>query len=323
MEQRPLVSVVVPVYKTPERFLRICIESMQNQTVKNSQIILIDDGSPDYCGAVCDEYAAQDSRILVLHKENGGVSTARNLGLEHVKGKYLTFADSDDSLAPETWEKAIQAMEETRADCAVFGWINNESGAPQPRMVAEQKKTLTALEAMAQIAGDNDACGGGYPWNKMWNIDSIRANNGGIIPGFDRELFTYEDKYWILQLLNGLGNVVLIPEVFYDYRFVESSLTNNDESWYRRQFNAYVAYDKICDFLQPIDQNAYRAGIGKYFRFCFTDMKNMYSWRKQDLPRYARTKKCLLKVCKRIKPGDLRGMKYNFAWIACLIYCRF
>lgn len=323
MEQRPLVSVIVPVYKTPENFLRICIESMQNQTVKNSQIILIDDGSPDHCGTVCDEYAAKDDRILVLHKENGGVSTARNLGLEHVKGKFLTFVDSDDSLAPETWEKTIRAMEETQSDCAVFGWINNESGAPQPRTVSEQQKTLSALEAMAQIAGDNDACGGGYPWNKMWNVDSIRANNGGQIPGFDKELFAYEDKYWILQLLNGLKRVVLLPEIFYDYRFVESSLTNNDESWYKRQFNAYLAYDKICDFLQPIDKNAYRAGLKKYFKFCFVDLKNMYSWRKQDMPRFNRTKKCLLKVCQRIKLGDLSGMKYNFAWAACWILCRF
>ncbi len=323
MERRPLVSVVVPVYKTPEPFLRSCIESMQKQTVRDSQIILVDDGSPDNCGAICDEYAAQDKRLLVLHKENGGVSSARNLGLEHVEGRYLTFVDSDDTLAPETWEKVIAAMEQENADCATFGWINNESGTPQHRQVAQELYSIPALEAMALIAGDNDACGGGYPWNKMWNADAIRKANDGKIPLFDRELFAYEDKYWILQLLNGLQKMVLIPQVFYDYRFVESSLTNNDDNWYRRQFNAYVAYDKICDFLKPIDQKAYRAGIGKYFRFCFIDMRNMYSWRKQDMPRYNRTRKCLLKVCKRIRPGDLKGFKYNIAWLACLIYCRF
>lgn len=321
--EKPLVSVVIPVYKTPEEYLRACIESIQNQSVKNSQIILVDDGSPDNCGAICDEYAEKDARILVLHKENGGVSSARNLGLQHVKGKYLTFVDSDDTLAVETWEKSIEIMEKTNAECAVFGWINNENHEPKPRKVAQDITVLTALDAMTQIAGDNDACGGGYPWNKMWNADEIRKHNNGTLPLFDLELFAYEDKYWILQLLKTLKKVVLMPEVFYDYRYVESSLTNNDESWYKRQFNAYLAYDKICDFLQPIDKNAYRAGLRKYFQFCFIDLRNMYSWRKQDMPRFNRTKKCLLKVCKRIKPGDLSGMKYNFAWVACWILCRF
>ena len=319
----PVVSVVVPIYKTPEPFLRACIESIQAQTIQNSEIILVDDGSPDQCGAICDEYAASDSRILVIHQENGGPSKARNHGIAHVRGRYLTFVDADDVLFPKAWEKGIAAMERTNVECAVFGWINNESGQPLERKVTEEERVITALYAMAEIAGDNDACGGGYPWNKIWDVQAIRKAHHGDIPQFDCTLFTYEDKYWILNLLHGLGKVVLLPDIFYNYRFLESSLTKSDDSWYRRQFNAYEAYDKICDYLQPIDKQAYRAGLCKYFRFSFIDMKNMYSWRKTDMEWYRRTKRSVLKVCKRIRIGDLAKAKHYAAWLFCLLYCRF
>ncbi|WP_444643998.1 glycosyltransferase family 2 protein [Caproiciproducens sp. R1] len=323
MTEGPLITAIIPVYKTPEPFLRACIESIQKQTVQDTQILLVDDGSPDDCGKICDEYAQADPRIKVLHQENGGPSAARNKGLQHARGHYLTFVDSDDTLSPSAWKYAICAMKEYEVECVVFGWINNETGCPVNRKVAERPTVLTALEAMAQIAGDNDACGGGYPWNKVWDADAIRAVNGGEIPQFDMELFAYEDKYWIIQLLHGLKQVVLLPEVYYDYRLVPSSLTNSDEAWYRRQFNAYLAYDKICDYLESIDRRACRSGLGKYFRFCFIDLRNMHSWRKKDMSRYKRTKKCLLKVCKRLRLGDLKKPKHIMAWLFCRIYCRF
>lgn len=316
---RPLISVIIPVYKTPEEYLRACIESVQKQTVQDSQIILIDDGSPDCCGSICDEYAANDKRIIVVHKKNGGVSSARNAGLEYVRGQYLTFVDSDDTLVCDAWERTIEQMENNHADCAVFGWYTNFDYVKKERKVTDKLEMMSSLEAMTIIAGDNDACGGGYPWNKVWNADTIRRLHRGTIPLFNAELFTYEDKLWILQMLKGMGNVILLPDVHYDYRFVESSLTNSDASWYRRQFNAYKAYDIICDYLYTVDKRAYRAGIGKYFRFSFIDMRNMYPWRKKDLKWFAQTKQAVLRVCKRIRPGDLQGIKYNLAWIACLI----
>ena len=98
MKQNPLISVVVPVYKIPEDFLRSSIESVLNQTVQDFELILVDDGSPDNCGEICDEYAKNDARIIVIHQKNSGVSAARNAGIKKVRGKYLTFLDSDDLL---------------------------------------------------------------------------------------------------------------------------------------------------------------------------------------------------------------------------------
>lgn len=321
--QEALVSVVVPVYKTPEAFLRACIESLQAQSVTDSQIILVDDGSPDHCGDICEEYAKADPRILVLHQKNSGPSVARNLGLAHATGRYLTFSDADDMLVKNAWETAIAAMEQTQAQCVVFGWQTGSDGVWEDRPVAAKMECLGAKDAMAQIAGDNAACGGGYPWNKMWDAQALREQWQGQLPLFNEKLFAYEDKLWTLLALTGLEKVVMLPQSLYQYRFVETSLTNEAAAWYNRQFNAYVAYDEICDYLATVDKAAYRAGLEMYFRFCFVDLRNMWPWRKQDMDRWNRTKGCLHKICRRIRPGDLKGIKCNAAWIVCLLTCWF
>lgn len=321
--RKALVSVVVPVYKTPEVFLRACIESLQNQSVKDSQIILVDDGSPDNCGAICEEYAKADSRILVLHQENSGPSVARNLGLAHAIGRYLTFADADDMLVKDAWETAIGAMKQTQAQCAVFGWKTGADNTWEDCPVSTAMECLSSKDAMAKIAGDNTACGGGYPWNKMWDTQALRKQWRGQLPFFNDKLFAYEDKHWTLLALTGLEKIVLLPQSLYQYRFVETSLTNEAAAWYNRQFNAYVAYDEICDYLVTVNKAAYRAGIEMYFRFCFVDLRNMWPWHKQDMDRWKRTKKCLHKICRRIRPGDLKGFKCNAAWIVCLLTCWF
>ena len=95
MQNEPLISVIVPVYKA-EQYLDRCVQSIVDQTYKNLEIILVDDGSPDNCPAMCDAWAEKDSRVRVIHKENGGVASARNVGLDNAVGQYISFVDSDD-----------------------------------------------------------------------------------------------------------------------------------------------------------------------------------------------------------------------------------
>ena len=97
----PLVSMIVPVYRVPEQYLRACIESCQRQTLQEVEILLVDDGSPDQCGRICDEYAAGDPRIRVIHKENGGLSAARNTGFLAAEGDWVMFVDGDDWIDPD------------------------------------------------------------------------------------------------------------------------------------------------------------------------------------------------------------------------------
>ena len=119
---KPLISIIVPVYKV-EKFLPYCIESLLNQTYKDINIILVDDGSPDNCPAMCDEYAAIDARIHVIHQKNAGLSGARTAGLEYVEKSHtddedvlVSFIDSDDWLAPDTIESCIHLIDEYKAD---------------------------------------------------------------------------------------------------------------------------------------------------------------------------------------------------------------
>ena len=135
----PLVSVIVPVYKA-ENFLRKCTDSILNQTMTDFELILVEDGSPDASGALCDAIATEDSRVRVIHKPNGGVSTARNMGMAQATGKYIAFADSDDWFAPDMLKTLVEAAETNGADsagCAHFNVLESgESWAEKPAMPA-------------------------------------------------------------------------------------------------------------------------------------------------------------------------------------------
>ena len=117
----PVVSVIVPVYKV-EPYLRRCVDSILNQSFQDFELILVDDGSPDSCGAICDEYAARDSRIHVIHQENKGLSGARNTGIDHANGEYLAFVDSDDKWSPYFLESLYKALKEHDADISQCRW---------------------------------------------------------------------------------------------------------------------------------------------------------------------------------------------------------
>ena len=117
---QPLISIIVPVYKV-EPYLRRCVDSILNQTYRNLEVILVDDGSPDNCGSICDAYAKQDSRVKVIHKENGGLSSARNAGLDVMSGAYVGFVDSDDWIEPHMYESLLKLMEKFDAQMALGG----------------------------------------------------------------------------------------------------------------------------------------------------------------------------------------------------------
>ena len=218
-ENQPLISAIMPIYKTPEPFLRSSIESVLGQTLKDFELILVEDGSPDNCGEICDEYRLRDERVKVIHQKNSGVSAARNTGLAQVQGKYLTFIDSDDRLVSNAWEIALKKIQKSEADCIVFGWKDfTAEGEITDHQVTNKDITLDASEMAFQIASDNFLCGGGYPWNKIWNAEKIRREYGNIVKFTDR-VYTYEDKLWIIEVLEKMDRIILIPDVLYEYRY--------------------------------------------------------------------------------------------------------
>ena len=117
---QPLISVIIPVYKV-EAYIHQCVDSIINQTYRNLEIILVDDGSPDNCPAICDAYAAQDSRVKVIHKENGGQSSARNAALDICSGEYIAFLDSDDWMDPTAYADVVSFLQKENVDIVVYG----------------------------------------------------------------------------------------------------------------------------------------------------------------------------------------------------------
>lgn len=203
-----LISVIVPVYKV-EAYLDRCVQSILDQTYKNLEIILVDDGSPDKCPQMCDEWAKQDSRIRVIHKENGGGAQARNAGLGMVSGEYVAFVDSDDYLFPGMYEELLQVMKQTNSDIAECGYYLVESDVFPERQEIKGYQIYTPQEAMeAHIA---DRVFRQIIWNKLYKasiIQEIRFVEGKKI----------DDEFWTYRALGNADRLVLIYNKLYCYR---------------------------------------------------------------------------------------------------------
>jgi glycosyltransferase involved in cell wall biosynthesis len=142
MNRKPLVSVIIPVYNT-EKYIRQCVDSVINQTYKNLEIILVDDGSTDNSTQICDCYAARDERVSVIHKENGGVASARNAGIKRINGDYFTFVDSDDYLLSAFTEKLLSVLLNSGSDIACCNFVYDKNS-----------KTITSYKQNCILSGE-------------------------------------------------------------------------------------------------------------------------------------------------------------------------
>lgn len=175
-----LISIIVPIYNV-ELYLHRCIDSILNQTYENLEILLIDDGSKDGCGLICDQYAKNDSRIKVFHIDNQGLSAARNLGFKMSNGQYIGYVDSDDWIEPDMYEKLLGRIEETKADVSVCGfWYESEKGDVNKRTYSTDRvyNDTEALEAL--LVGELH----NYVWNKLYRRSVL--SRGGYLPGREK-----------------------------------------------------------------------------------------------------------------------------------------
>ena len=171
MEENEKVSMVVAIYKS-ENFLDKLITSAINQTYKNIEIILVDDGSPDGSGKICDEYAKKDDRIKVIHKENGGVSSARNKALEIATGKWLVFVDGDDWLEPDCVEYMLRLVHETNSEMGMS--LNNFTTRDRNQIVNDEIETWSPEKAACTMLYPYLAIG---CWNKIFSLQFLKENN--------------------------------------------------------------------------------------------------------------------------------------------------
>ena len=212
-----LISIIVPVYKT-EAYLKKCVESILAQTHRNLEVILVDDGSPDDSGAICDYYAKTDSRVKVIHKPNGGLSDARNSGMDIMTGQYVGFVDSDDWIEPNMYETLLTLLERFDADIAFGGVADDVERGDIVTTVktSDYGQTPHAEDKLAAMC--RYFHGSWAAWDKLYRaelFDGIRYPVGEI----------NEDEAIVLHLLERCRQVCYTSEIFYHYMHREGSAT--------------------------------------------------------------------------------------------------
>ena len=251
---KSLLSVIVPIYKV-EDYLPKCVESIRNQTYSNLEIILVDDGSPDGCGAICDEFAQKDSRIRVIHKENGGLSDARNAGIDVATGDYLAFVDSDDWLEPDAFEAMLALAEKYDAKMVCAGRYNEDgaTGAQSKGLCPEKEEFVPGKELVRRIFRwdhlDSAA------WDKLYARElfrEIRYPVGRVV----------EDVPTTYHLVLLAGGAAMLPKPVYHYVCREQSITNapvSPKSFHGPE-NAAFVYEDIRTAIPELEPDA------RYFR---------------------------------------------------------
>ncbi len=210
------VSVIVPVYNT-ERYLSRCIESILDQSFTDFELVLVDDGSPDCCGTICDEYARKDKRVTVIHKPNGGVSSARNEGIEAARGRYVMFCDSDDEIPENALETMVEKMESCDAQMVVGGFEHVKIMNSSVNAMMQITKQVQREDRMICI-GDFDAMLSFWTVNnmlsscaKLYRLDIIREHN----IQFDTKLVVLEDYAFVIDYLAYCEEITMISDIVY------------------------------------------------------------------------------------------------------------
>lgn len=253
-----MISVIVPVYNV-EKYLNRCVDSIINQTYRDLEIILVDDGSPDNCGKICDEYAALDPRIKVIHKENGGLSDARNAGLDKATGEYIAFVDSDDWVEPETYNMMISAIQKSQSDIAIFGHRIAYEGM-SPKTPCYCNDVILDVESLwDEIFGNlNNAA-----WNKLYKaklIGEIRFPMG-IIHG--------EDLIFNLNYLKKCKTGVINRSQMYNYFSRADSITKSGFS--KKKILEITAKDMALEIVREV----FPIQIKNAEKYCFRARMNV------------------------------------------------
>lgn len=210
-----LVSIIVPIYNV-EQYLDECVDSIRSQSYKELEIILVDDGSPDRCGKMCEEYAKEDERIVVIHKKNGGLGDARNAGIRQAHGDYLLFVDSDDYLHPEAVEKILYTAEKAKADIAIFDYATVEPENSRSDRFTEKIRENQVLSPEKEKRVLTCSCSS---VNKLYRREFWEASGLEFPVGR-----YYEDLGTIPKLMAIAKRVVYRKEVLYYYRMREGSI---------------------------------------------------------------------------------------------------
>lgn len=250
-ENDPIISIIMPVYNTGI-YLKTAIESILNQTFKDFELILVNDGSTDGSGTLCDKYALQDKRIIVIHKINGGICEARNTAIQKSRGKYITFADHDDEIDPETLRISIARIEETGADMLKFGKVNifiDQSGKIYRKDISKYKNKIYNRESIVseylKLKEEN-------VWGNVWNVifkrNIILQNNILFDPIFK---IGGEDYDFCQEYSKFVNKLVTISNVFYIHYMRQGFSTSSKKIPHYEEMY-FIGQKKLIEVLNNI-----------------------------------------------------------------------
>lgn len=280
--ESPLISIIVPVYNV-EKYLEKCLNSILEQTYKNFEVIVVDDGSPDSCYEICEQYAKKDARIKAFHKKNGGLADARNYGLERSSGKYITFIDSDDFVKEDYLEYLLCLLEKHKADISMCGnfryWEDKEVKGSKKVEI----KVFSSLEAVENLLYQKNI--ENSAWGKLYKRElfkNIQYPTGKL----------YEDLGTTYKVIFNAKRVVWSSSQKYFYLQRESSIMSRKFS-YKNMDRIYMS-EEILQFVRDMAPSIEKAALSR----CF--ISNIQVLREMPL-RDTSYKKQYLKVTENIK----------------------
>lgn len=243
-ETKDLISIIVPVYNA-DKYLEECINSLINQTYKNLEIILVDDGSIDESPNICDEYLKKDSRVKVIHQENKGVSEARNRGIEEARGKWIAFVDADDYIDLKFCEKMLEIAIKENAQCVICGY-NRVYLSKKEALLKEKSFSMDSDEFLNNVFMVQS--GFGFAHMKLWDANLLKKSN----IRFDKELKVAEDAFFCMQISKEIKKIYYLNEALYNYRFNEQSVVRKFDKNYVQKY--LIAMKKTKEYIRNNDE---------------------------------------------------------------------
>ena len=327
----PKVSVIMPVYNS-QRYLHDAIESVLNQTFSDLELIIVDDGSVDKSGEICDAYAEQDMRVRVIHKENGGICSARNCGLCSAAGEYITFCDHDDKMMPSNLEKTVAAIETEQADIVRFARKHimlTESGKREESNKIKDKTVILVNDWDSYIRAVSE---GGYGvWAGLYRKSFL--DHIGLL--FDEQIrYGHEDTLFVVKSTGVAQKIVILPEELYEWtsRNSVSTSTKTGDKIFQNRVDAICKWKKEEDkigksFKRTEQQKSERQMIYLYFLLNeIKQMNNMPNRNKKEY--YISAKKQILGEDRFKRTQGMRMKnninylcaKYNLIWLYNTLY---